>query len=154
MDKLEHAETAEEKLEILKESRRYIQSKLAESQPQQAVLDMPEFFRAGPETLSEMFEYLVKCSKEGDLSKLACDQIPKVTKVIEEYLVKEGNETLEQELIRKKDGYYDSTGNNDMYHRKKDGYYDSTGNNVMYQVILFHELSKLFKEKGSKLFFY
>ena len=65
--KLEEVITKQEKITIVKEARVFIQEQFRSLDPNQAVEDLQSFWEAGPDILSEWFEWLT-----GDQSHEHC----------------------------------------------------------------------------------
>ena len=134
--KLGEATTLEEKKALMEKARLYIQNQFRELEPGQAVEDLRHFWEAGPDLLSEWFEWLVGGSKHGKLSLAAAEQLTKVINIVEDFIIsKRGEEFAKEMEVVKAESL------------------EENGNIIMYEVFLFRLLSKLFKNKPEKLIY-
>ena len=98
--------------------------------------DLRHFWEAGPDLLSEWFEWLVGGSKHGKLSLAAAEQLTKVINIVEDFIIsKRGEEFAKEMEVVKAESL------------------EENGKIIMYEVFLFRLLSKLFKNKPEKLIY-
>ena len=134
--KLSEVESFEERRTIIIASRAFLQHQFKSLQPSQAVEDLSSFWAAGPEHLSEWFEWIVGGSKDGNLSGSVDMQMSKVVNILEQYIVFKKGADFETEIAGVKEMVQ-------LHH----------GNDCWYKIFLIRDLGKLFKNKPEKLIF-
>ena len=133
---LVEASTGKEKKSLIDGARVYIQKQFKSLEPSQAVEEMDLFWEAGPEILSHWFEWLTGGSKLGSLAANAAEQLNKVMKIVEEFLIDKKGEACEKDMV-------------ELSRKSK----ADTGNDILYKIFLTRSLAQLFKNNPKKVIF-
>ena len=86
--KMENALSVKEKAKLVISACIFIQKQFRSLEPNQVVEDLELFWEAGPEILSEWFEWLTGGSKLGNLSLSVIKQLTKVMNIVENFISK------------------------------------------------------------------
>ena len=133
---LENATTVEEKKVKVEQARIFIQKHLRELEPGQALEDLKMFWLAGPDILSEWFEWLCGGSKLGSLALSVSQQKTKVLNIVKKFLVSKKGDEFERDIKESEDASE-----------------EDTGSDIMHQVFLLRQLIFFFRNQATKLIF-